>query len=147
MGRSERLEDCLRSEWSVLVRRFGASGLLGYVFFQAEDGIRDVAVTGVQTCALPIWIRLARQTNPGASTLSNADSRLANWNANAIHSFTPAGGAWKATTALGVQWEDRALGRSRVIARGLLPGQKNINQGSVINVFEENTHERTIALY
>ena len=24
-------------------------------FFQAEDGIRGVAVTGVQTCALPIW--------------------------------------------------------------------------------------------
>src|SRR2546422_5399893 len=27
---------------------------LGIFFFQAEDGIRDVAVTGVQTCALPI---------------------------------------------------------------------------------------------
>src|SRR5216684_7436514 len=26
-------------------------------FFQAEDGIRDVAVTGVQTCALPIFAR------------------------------------------------------------------------------------------
>src|SRR5687768_17821665 len=26
-------------------------------FFQAEDGIRDVAVTGVQTCALPILAR------------------------------------------------------------------------------------------
>src|SRR2546429_6068609 len=25
-----------------------------HFFFQAEDGIRDVAVTGVQTCALPI---------------------------------------------------------------------------------------------
>src|SRR2546429_6824942 len=25
------------------------------VFFEAEDGIRDVAVTGVQTCALPIY--------------------------------------------------------------------------------------------
>src|SRR5439155_1823210 len=24
-------------------------------FFQAEDGIRDGHVTGVQTCALPIW--------------------------------------------------------------------------------------------
>src|SRR5205823_10994244 len=24
-------------------------------FFQAEDGIRDKLVTGVQTCALPIW--------------------------------------------------------------------------------------------
>src|SRR4030042_1924992 len=29
--------------------------LLVCVFFQAEDGIRDVAVTGVQTCALPIF--------------------------------------------------------------------------------------------
>src|SRR3712207_7115731 len=26
-----------------------------YVFFQAEDGIRDIGVTGVQTCALPIF--------------------------------------------------------------------------------------------
>src|SRR5205809_7328019 len=26
-------------------------------FFQAEDGIRDVAVTGVQTCALPIYLK------------------------------------------------------------------------------------------
>ena len=35
--------------------------LLSYVvvcfffFFQAEDGIRDIGVTGVQTCALPIY--------------------------------------------------------------------------------------------
>src|SRR6266436_4428092 len=29
--------------------------LLVIFFFQAEDGIRDVAVTGVQTCALPIY--------------------------------------------------------------------------------------------
>src|SRR2546429_5425713 len=28
--------------------------ILSLLFFQAEDGIRDVAVTGVQTCALPI---------------------------------------------------------------------------------------------
>src|SRR3989449_10038873 len=27
-----------------------------FFFFQAEDGIRDVAVTGVQTCALPIFV-------------------------------------------------------------------------------------------
>src|SRR5574340_645300 len=26
-----------------------------FFFFQAEDGIRDLLVTGVQTCALPIW--------------------------------------------------------------------------------------------
>src|SRR3712207_6905074 len=26
-----------------------------FFFFQAEDGIRDIGVTGVQTCALPIY--------------------------------------------------------------------------------------------
>src|SRR3712207_9261519 len=30
--------------------------LFGFMFFfQAEDGIRDIGVTGVQTCALPIF--------------------------------------------------------------------------------------------
>src|SRR2546421_8333643 len=30
--------------------------LFFFFFFQAEDGIRDLIVTGVQTCALPILI-------------------------------------------------------------------------------------------
>src|SRR2546430_11352518 len=29
-----------------------------FFFFQAEDGIRDLTVTGVQTCALPIYLEL-----------------------------------------------------------------------------------------
>ena len=29
--------------------------LMVFFFFQAEDGIRDWSVTGVQTCALPIY--------------------------------------------------------------------------------------------
>src|SRR2546429_6678472 len=39
-------------------------------FFQAEDGIRDVAVTGVQTCALPISVSAApyRANGDGAET-------------------------------------------------------------------------------
>ena len=32
-------------------------GVGGFFFFQAEDGIRDHCVTGVQTCALPICIQ------------------------------------------------------------------------------------------
>src|SRR2546422_5646745 len=39
-----------------------------FFFFQAEDGIRDVAVTGVQTCALPISRRRragCRETSGG----------------------------------------------------------------------------------
>src|SRR3712207_9200930 len=30
-------------------------------FFQAEDGMRDIGVNGVQTCALPIWPREAEE--------------------------------------------------------------------------------------
>src|SRR5256885_11006476 len=29
---------------------------MAYLLFQAEDGIRDYKVTGVQTCALPIYL-------------------------------------------------------------------------------------------
>src|SRR2546422_4661747 len=36
---------------------FHMSHMCFFFFFQAEDGIRDVAVTGVQTCALPISSR------------------------------------------------------------------------------------------
>src|SRR5256885_3932964 len=34
-----------------------------FFFFQAEDGIRDYKVTGVQTCALPICSRAAAQSS------------------------------------------------------------------------------------
>src|SRR3712207_9334787 len=36
-----------------------------FFFFQAEDGIRDIGVTGVQTCALPIFARLFAALFPG----------------------------------------------------------------------------------
>src|SRR2546430_8311151 len=39
-----------------IVERVPVDGL-AFFFFQAEDGIRDLTVTGVQTCALPIWPR------------------------------------------------------------------------------------------
>src|SRR5256885_8574102 len=41
-----------------------------FFFFQAEDGIRDYKVTGVQTCALPISCRTASATtsSPGTSS-------------------------------------------------------------------------------
>src|SRR2546429_5950453 len=41
----------LRARWLTTRRAL-------FFFFQAEDGIRDVAVTGVQTCALPICATL-----------------------------------------------------------------------------------------
>src|SRR2546422_2043403 len=46
----------LRISVAPISQTFGVRCLLCrlFFFFQAEDGIRDVAVTGVQTCALPI---------------------------------------------------------------------------------------------
>src|SRR3712207_8915283 len=56
-----------------------------FFFFQAEDGIRDIGVTGVQTCALPIFVNIrvaspteARSLNPSAENklTSSAWSKL-----------------------------------------------------------------------
>src|SRR2546429_4118855 len=44
-------------------------------FFQAEDGIRDVAVTGVQTCALPISEMTRYSPAIAAARGSHATSR------------------------------------------------------------------------
>src|SRR5258707_11710445 len=38
-----------------------------FFFFQAEDGIRDIGVTGVQTCALPICEVLYKMERSGVS--------------------------------------------------------------------------------
>src|SRR5256886_16060853 len=44
-----------------------------FFFFQAEDGIRDLTVTGVQTCALPISIATAAEgLSSGAADASAA---------------------------------------------------------------------------
>src|SRR5437016_9884025 len=41
-----------------------SSSFIFFFFFQAEDGIRDWSVTGVQTCALPIFGRAHRRDEP-----------------------------------------------------------------------------------
>src|SRR6266496_5152153 len=46
-------------------------------FFQAEDGIRDLYVTGVQTCALPISIKLTLYRAGGRSAIVDALLRAA----------------------------------------------------------------------
>src|SRR6478609_8767138 len=60
--------------------------VLDVFFFQAEDGIRDKLVTGVQTCALPIWRRTVpkrwcrrpQRMSPSTRTVRNPASANAN---------------------------------------------------------------------
>src|SRR5699024_10881948 len=47
-------------------------------FFQAKDGIRDRNVTGVQTCALPIYILMLGPTGSGKTLLAQTLARILN---------------------------------------------------------------------
>src|SRR2546425_9378199 len=63
---------------AILVRNLALVVSL-FFFFQAEDGIRDKLVTGVQTCALPISGGRARpapgRTPPGSSSRPETSRR------------------------------------------------------------------------
>src|SRR3712207_7222025 len=51
-----------------------------FFFFQAEDGIRDIGVTGVQTCALPICvIAVTPCTFRGSPRARRCAERRATW--------------------------------------------------------------------
>src|SRR5260221_7402862 len=67
-----------------------------FFFFQAEDGIRDHCVTGVQTCALPICLgrMVGRDDDVAALSAQLAASRIV--------SIVGAGGIGKTTVAVAV---------------------------------------------
>src|SRR5437764_11896910 len=94
-------------------------------FFQAEDGIRDTSVTGVQTCALPISPRslradLGRLSRDGHLSVGKgaAFSRARQWRANLPLS---GGTCWEGVSVLhlGVRLRDGC--QLPVIAGGFLP--------------------------
>src|SRR5215510_15836947 len=62
-----------------VIRFMGGAVSLCVFFFQAEDGIRDGHVTGVQTCALPIcavrWIAHISKQLPSPRRLLEPDGR------------------------------------------------------------------------
>jgi outer membrane receptor protein involved in Fe transport len=87
------------------------------------------------------------QTLPGAAIEGDGLSQLFNWNLNAIHSYQPAARGWSLHTSAGLQYEDRQLKVSRITTTNLLPGQRNVDQGTNTLPAEELTQERTFALY
>src|SRR3712207_8265080 len=47
-----------------------------FFFFQAEDGIRDIGVTGVQTCALPISYGSSKTFEGNKISYNNKDNSM-----------------------------------------------------------------------
>src|SRR5690349_24180902 len=58
--------------------------MIVFFFFQAEDGIRDLYVTGVQTCALPIYEAEGGQRIGGERKPCDPRAVRADWNWSAV---------------------------------------------------------------
>src|SRR5690348_17957267 len=101
-----------------LCRAIGQTDNCVYFFFQAEDGIRDGRVTGVQTCALPISRELSASEPRDLADLSAGEQAL---RIARIARRAAAGGAggWQGVDIdyggrpnAVVNWERRRLARS-----------------------------------
>src|SRR5438132_7410216 len=79
-----------------------------YFFFQAEDGIRDHCVTGVQTCALPISSRVNRREVLYLRT----PGRPAKWNNRAQRSCGTKGTAGGRDHHHSLRIDERERGRT-----------------------------------
>jgi TonB-linked SusC/RagA family outer membrane protein len=85
------------------------------------------------------------QALPGESIESGGRSLFWNWNVNGIHTWNAP--SFTATTSFGMQYEDRRLTTFQIRSQNLLPGERNVNQGTNVTANENLTRERTIALY
>src|SRR3989454_12626292 len=63
-------------------------------FFQAEDGIRDYKVTGVQTCALPIYRGVDRQRDEADAERLLAVFLALGFNQDVEHDYPPVPGTY-----------------------------------------------------
>src|SRR5256885_12318557 len=86
-------------------------------FFQAEDGIRDYKVTGVQTCALPIYVPgeyYFRYDEFGADTEVPPHSHSwghLNYTPHGSMCMDTAGQHWVSPAQYGVRSEERRVGK------------------------------------
>src|SRR5437879_9183250 len=92
---------------------------LYYFFFQAEDGIRDTSVTGVQTCALPISRRRRAERADGGERGSRgaAGQRSARELAGRPHRVRPARADAAGLRAADARGDRVLAGRSAEIGR------------------------------
>lgn len=81
----------------------------------------------------------------GTSALTTGDNLNLNGNANLVHTWAP--GPWTATTSVGAQYEDRDLGLTRIITRGLVAGQVGPDDGPLPFVIDNRQRVRDFGVF
>jgi TonB-linked SusC/RagA family outer membrane protein len=84
---------------------------------------------------------------PGTVVLGKSSNLNLNLAVNGNYTFTPGSGGYQATTSVGVQYEDRDLNATRVLARTLLSGQENPDQAASVSVLQDDRPVRDLGIY
>jgi len=84
---------------------------------------------------------------PGTAVLSKSSNLNLNLAVNGNYTYTPASGAFQSTTSMGVQYEDRDLDATRILARTLLSGQENPDQATSATPFQDDRLVRDLGIY
>ena len=84
---------------------------------------------------------------PGTSVRGSTGNVNSNLNVSLVHQFSPASSWFTATSSAGIQRERRDLDGASVLARGLIPGQSAVDQGSSISVTPLRQLVKDLAYY
>src|SRR3989440_3717576 len=118
-----------------------------FFFFQAEDGIRDLIVTGVQTCALPISgpgsagyrVTVSSTTDVGGSASTVVPVYTFYPNGTIGYPIPPVSGVPVAGTD--IRWPDAVA-----LASGKIYRSKLQIQGHTVNVTVQGTGTRSVSV-
>ena len=84
---------------------------------------------------------------PGTAVVSKSSNRNLNLAVNSNYTYLPASEKFQSTLSAGVQYEDRFLNATQILARTLLSGQENPDQATSASISQDNRLVRDLGLY
>ena len=84
---------------------------------------------------------------PGTVVLGKGSDLRLNLAGSAIHTYTPASGAFQATTSAGFQYQNKDFNRTNVVGRTIALGLQNVSQAASITSQQSLQPEKNLGLY
>ncbi|HUE87958.1 MAG TPA: TonB-dependent receptor plug domain-containing protein, partial [Vicinamibacterales bacterium] len=84
---------------------------------------------------------------PGTVLLSNGHNLNFNLGTNAVHTYMPAAGSFSATSSIGIQYGERGLDLSRIVARNLSGGLDIVNAGTSVQVIGQRQKVEDFSMF